>query len=221
MKKIAIVNMLIAFVLVLGSCSTSNDVVSNRLISKRKFNKGFHINKKSNFKGTNGSQEQEVLAFETEKEKESKSEKNADSQKKIVSPKTVVTKEQVKSSVAEVSKDLNNSGSEKKGAKDNVASNDERAISEVKTTENSTQKEDSNSKKKPDSKQSKKQDSSGSGWSDSMFILAVICAILIPPLGVGIYTNIDWMKVLICFLLTFLFFLPGMIYALLVVFDVI
>ncbi|NQY10290.1 MAG: YqaE/Pmp3 family membrane protein [Flavobacteriales bacterium] len=54
-----------------------------------------------------------------------------------------------------------------------------------------------------------------------MFILAVICAILLPPLGVGIYTNIDWMKVLICFLLTLLFFLPGMIYALLVVFDVI
>lgn len=56
---------------------------------------------------------------------------------------------------------------------------------------------------------------------DDMFILAVILAILIPPLGVAVYTNIDWAKVLICLLLCFLFVLPGMIYALLVVFDVI
>jgi len=70
-------------------------------------------------------------------------------------------------------------------------------------------------------KQTKKNNKNrGKGNSnDEMFILAVILAILIPPLGVLIYTNIDWMKVLICLLLTVLFFLPGMIYALLVVFD--
>ena len=67
----------------------------------------------------------------------------------------------------------------------------------------------------------KQQRSSNQSSDGDMFILAVIFAILIPPIGVAIYTNIDWKKVLICLLLTILFFLPGMIYALLVVFDVI
>lgn len=74
---------------------------------------------------------------------------------------------------------------------------------------------------KKDAVVGKKQALDNSGRADDMFILAVIFAILIPPIGVAIHTNIDWMKVLICLLLTLLFFLPGMIYALLVVFDAI
>ena len=63
--------------------------------------------------------------------------------------------------------------------------------------------------------------SSKGAQADTMFILAVVFAILIPFVGVAIYTNIDWKKTLIALLLTLLFFLPGMIYALLVVFDMI
>ena len=71
-------------------------------------------------------------------------------------------------------------------------------------------------------KSNKKKTKVRQGYNaDAIFVLAVIFAILLPPLGVGIYTNIDWMKVLIAFLLTLLGVLPGVIYALLVVFDVI
>lgn len=56
--------------------------------------------------------------------------------------------------------------------------------------------------------------------ASSTNILLIILAILIPPLAVGLYegiTNRFWISLL----LTILFFLPGMIYALLVVTDTI
>lgn len=57
------------------------------------------------------------------------------------------------------------------------------------------------------------------GASDTDTLLLVILAILIPPLAVGIYegglTNRFWISLL----LTLLFFLPGMIYALIVVLE--
>lgn len=52
--------------------------------------------------------------------------------------------------------------------------------------------------------------------SDDMFILALIFAILIPPVGVAIYEGITT-RFWISLLLTLLFFLPGMIYSILVV----
>jgi uncharacterized membrane protein YqaE (UPF0057 family) len=54
------------------------------------------------------------------------------------------------------------------------------------------------------------------GMSDDT-ILYVILAILIPFLAVGLVTNWDITKVLICVLLCFLFWIPGVIYALYVV----
>lgn len=57
------------------------------------------------------------------------------------------------------------------------------------------------------------------GASDTNTLLLVILAILIPPLAVGIYegglTNRFWISLL----LTLLFFLPGMIYALIVILE--
>ena len=52
MRKLTFINLIIASVLILASCSTSNNVVSNKLISKRKYTKGFHVNKKANYKAS-------------------------------------------------------------------------------------------------------------------------------------------------------------------------
>ena len=52
MRKLTFINLIIASILILASCSTSNNVVSNRLISKRKYTKGYHINKKSDYKAS-------------------------------------------------------------------------------------------------------------------------------------------------------------------------
>ena len=50
-------------------------------------------------------------------------------------------------------------------------------------------------------------------------LLAIIFAILIPPVGVVLYENKVTTKFWISLLLTFIFWLPGMIYSLLVVTD--
>lgn len=50
-------------------------------------------------------------------------------------------------------------------------------------------------------------------------LLEVICAIFIPPLGVYLHQDALDTKFIISLILTLLFFLPGVIYSLLVVFD--
>ena len=37
-------------IFIIASCSLSDDVVSNKFIQKRKYNKGFHLNKKKTIK---------------------------------------------------------------------------------------------------------------------------------------------------------------------------
>lgn len=56
-----------------------------------------------------------------------------------------------------------------------------------------------------------------SGGSSSASVIEIICAILIPPLGVYLHEGEINTKFWIDLLLTLLFFLPGMIYALIVV----
>ncbi len=54
---------------------------------------------------------------------------------------------------------------------------------------------------------------------DDNKLLAIIFAILIPPVGVVLYENKVTTKFWISLLLTFIFWLPGMVYSLLVVTD--
>ncbi len=70
-------------------------------------------------------------------------------------------------------------------------------------------------------RQIKKQQKSNSNSSDAMMILLIILAIILPWLAVGIHTGWDTMLTLVSILLWLLFVLPGIIFALLVIFDVI
>ena len=54
-----------------------------------------------------------------------------------------------------------------------------------------------------------------------MLLILVILALFIPPIAVGLKKNWALIPLLISIILTLLFFLPGVIHALLVVFDVI
>lgn len=217
MKKIAAINLFVVLALLAGSCATNNNVVSNRLISKRKYTKGFHINNKSRIKGADA-RENEALAME----------ETPVSTQKVLPESPVRADKQVRSTdnVASTSRDMDATSEkvQERPESSTFVRTDRKAPSDE-AEEKAPLEPVIPSKKelKKDIKNEarhQKQNSQNSG-SDSMFILAVIFAILIPPLGVGIYTNIDWLKVLICLLLCVLFWLPGMIYALLVVFDVI
>ena len=56
------------------------------------------------------------------------------------------------------------------------------------------------------------------GMSDEMILLTILC-FLIPFLAVGLATDWDITKVLICLILSLFFWIPGVIYALLVVLN--
>lgn len=64
MKKL----LLIAVGAVLFSCSTSNDVVSNGFIQKRKYTKGWHINKRAKVSDKKGVQQNEEILIEDRNE---------------------------------------------------------------------------------------------------------------------------------------------------------
>lgn len=56
-------------------------------------------------------------------------------------------------------------------------------------------------------------------FTDKDLLLLILC-FLLPPIAVGFMTNWDLLKVLICLLLCFIFWLPGVVFALLVLFNV-
>lgn len=67
----------------------------------------------------------------------------------------------------------------------------------------------------------KKQKKSNSGNSSVPMVLLIILAILLPWLAVGLHTGWDTLLTLVSFLLWLLFVVPGIVFALLVIFDVI
>ena len=91
------------------------------------------------------------------------------------------------------------------------------AVSEFNTLSKS-EKKDRASKVKSAIQQYKSTLKSGDKIDDNK-LLAIIFAILIPPVGVVLYENKVTTKFWISLLLTFIFWLPGMIYSLLVVTD--
>lgn len=66
----------------------------------------------------------------------------------------------------------------------------------------------------------KKESKKKGTMADVPFILLVILAILLPPLAVWLHAE-DVTKLVISIILTLLFWLPGIIYAFLVLFDVV
>jgi len=70
------------------------------------------------------------------------------------------------------------------------------------------------------SKRISKKENNSKG-SDVPMILLVILAFLLPWLAVGLYTNWDTMLTVISVILWLLFWVPGIVFALLVIFDVI
>lgn len=66
-KKIAAITLLSA---VLFSCSTSNEVVSNGLFQKRKYNKGWYANKSAKVKDSKGDNTKEILVEEIAQQNE-------------------------------------------------------------------------------------------------------------------------------------------------------
>ncbi len=225
MKQLNKLTALLLTGIILASCSTSNNVVNNHLISKRKYNKGFFINKKGNF---NNSSDSEVAEVKVRVEKPEE-----------VKPINEGSSQEVRNKT-----NLNGSKSERVSSDPQeplVASTDQ-ALVERKTKGTASeipslnQKMDKEAKAKRDVLQKLQQEylPSRPDTSDPvMLILLIILALILPPVAIAIYsgiTGIFWLD-LVLFLLAwggFWFFrlsgllhLAAIIIAFLVIFDVI
>jgi uncharacterized membrane protein YqaE (UPF0057 family) len=201
----------------ISSCATSNDVASNKLIQKRKHLKGYHISTgKSLFNKTTLSQESEsLLVLKNVKDNNAL---NIEQELKHHNFKSVELKEDIASS------NVDNENTEASILKSHK-SDAENTHTTAQTTE-ATSLVVSNTKpsKKALKKiinNKKKTNTKAESSSDEMLILLVILCFIFPPLAVGLKTDWDLTKLLISILLTIFFWVPGIIYAILVVFDII
>lgn len=217
MRQISTFLLMSVLAVVIASCSTSQNTVGGSL-QKRKYTKGFYHNKNHSFRSSR--EEATVTLTEETAIRPEATEAVVVTEQTAAQPVVQergnpVILDQNTERGTQQKPDVNQKAPAKKKATSN--SKPQKPVAPTRP-----RRERENDYFIPlKDKKTQQHSSQGGGHSDGMFILAVIFAILIPPIGVLIYTNIDWMKVLICLLLTLLFFLPGMIYALLVVFDVI
>lgn len=209
--------------LVMASCSTSQNTVGGGSLQKRKYTKGFYLNKNHSFRSTRGQASETTLAGETVQAGETAIRPEAE--KPAVAEQVVaqtVPQEQT-SFVTDQNTERNHpqkpDENQKAPAKKKVtpASKQQKPTVPVRPRR---ERENEHFIPMKDKKMQYQQQHSGAGSADEMLLLAIIFAILIPPLGVAIYEGITT-RFWISLLLTILFFIPGMIYSLLVVCGVI
>ncbi len=201
------------FLGLVASCSTSNEVASNRGIQKRKYTKGYFIDFNHN-KGGNG---QDNLAKGEENVKNSELAveesfaRNLEKEVVYVTTDAVVEEAVVNATQPEVSQQLPLSSAEVFGQNDenNEFKNVEMEVLNDIQTANKFKSKTPNFKKKSTAFVSNEMSEDA--------ILYYILAILIPFLAVGLVTDWDITKVVICLLLSFFLWIPGIIYALIVV----
>ena len=191
----------------LYSCSTSNSVVSNRLVSKRKYTDGFHYNGKVNTKSSDN------VAISEEKKttksvlltEEVKSLNSVDEVSKIEKNESVVLTENVVSTVATETTQVSTKSERSLSKKSMVVSSNEKQNTIQKTVKQDVK---ANKNSKAEIRKALKERNAG-----DMAILYIILCILLPFVAVGLATDWDLTKTLICLLLSILFWIPGVIYA--------
>ncbi len=232
MKKSVFVSLMMVVGLILGSCSSSNQVVSNRLVAKRKYNKGFHINKKSTFKDS-----KKNVAYEEVKNESSPEVKTKRDSRKIERDNAKSTRRQI----AQVVESSNASGSEESFEKETVefGSTSMDGLSDspafdTQAIQETTQKKTSERTSSMESKSAQKKSARTDTTDPLMIVILVLLCLFLPPVAVAIVdgiTTMFWVDLLL-FLIAIggFWLLPGLAYlcglaavilAFLVVFDVI
>lgn len=217
MKKIISIGAsMLMLIFIAVSCGTSSDVASNKLIQKRKHLKGYHIStKQSLFKKSSLKADSEALLVmqETNHQAGLKIDKELrrDNYKPVESIKMPVTQSS-KNTKINATKSANSSAL--------ISKVTEEVVSEKNVSEYKTESISKKSKIKPLKDKLKAQDTANSA-ADDMLILLVILCFLLPPVAVGLKAGWDSKKFIISIILTILVWVPGVIYGLLVVFDII
>ncbi len=200
-------------VFILASCATSSDVVDGGLFQKRKYNKGFHINKTKKIATPKAIENEVELADVIVKEKVSNENNSKNETTSIDFEKTK------KTNVVEVVYENQNNLSEA-----NVKNNEVELTESIKVDN----EENNNFKMNFNTNSLRKKSLPKERFTVTKFnnseitqtmadtLLLVIIAIFIPFLAVGLYEGITsrfWISLILSLLLWF----PGIIYAILVV----
>jgi len=197
--------------LLIAGCSTSNEVASNKLFQKRKYQKGWHVNASPRFDKNSVHTEEELveareLLVETEKE-----------EKVLVASQSInASQNETIEFSEELVEEMNVSFFQKFQSEntENVTKLDLPSTAlEIEPIElNEVEIEPSNQQISPSNTESNSTD-------DDMLLLLYLCAIFIPFVAVGIATDWELDKVLIAVLLSFLCWIPGVIYAFIIIRD--
>lgn len=220
MSQIKFIGFALLGVLVLGACSTSNDVVGGGIFQKRKYTGGVYWDRSEKVKPAKGNGEEEFDIFRIEEE----------SQKKYVSSTTIRNDQPVADAPAMASATTNN---EEVVLSESV--NAETLNSTVSTIEESSDERSTvRSAEKIKTVKVLKKRSNNAPASDVMIIVLVILAIIIPPLAVFIFEGVTgrfWIDLILAILgwgafglfggIFWLCGLAAVIYALLIVLGVI
>lgn len=196
----------------LASCGTSHDVVDGGLFQKRKYNKGYHISKKAKTTKSKTELDEEVASNFDLLNSDSKSTETE-----------VVTIPSNQVMTAESTTDYNN---EEVTIQEEIVIAETNEKSTVKTNNGVITKNNRNMKRgtmstffhsSPISVDRNDNTSDDQNTTDNTLLLVII-AFFIPFLAVGLYDGITgrfWLSLI----LTFLFWLPGFIYALIVILE--
>lgn len=185
MRKLSIISLIALVAIVVTSCGSSNDVVSNGIISKRKYTKGFFLNRKSDYKtAKNDVKEAELKddkaiakADKVEARKERKESRQLVNENTTANNTIVSNEEEV--TYVETTNESTQTYNRGLGiAEDGIETEPTNVIE----YEQETVKEATNTRSAESSKKSSKLAASG-----VELILLVILAIIIPPLAVFLY----------------------------------
>ena len=234
MKKVSIVSLIAVLAIIISSCGSSNNVVSNNGISKRKYNKGFFFNRKSNLKTADSKVKDADL-------KENKSIANVEKRKVKKANKSVNITENTSrnETIAELeSEETSNEITNEIFETSNRTSNadlSEDALDLEETENETTRSNERVVETKASDKNSNAQKSSNRGRAgDVHIVILVILALIIPPLAVYLFeelTNRFWIDLILALVgiglglglggIAYIASLAAIIYALLIVLQAI
>lgn len=183
MKKVTVYLLGLAF---LASCSTSNEVVNNGLFQKRKYNKGWYVNKSSTIGKSKSVDKNEDIAYVIEKSTENEAHTN------LVSFESNTVKSNENSSqISKESENNNTQRIEKITVKIEEVNKEENVEdSQITLINKSHQHKTSETFLIPSPQKISSQDKkTGGAGSSTNTLLLIIIAFFISWLSVGIYTG--------------------------------
>ncbi len=237
MKKVSVLSIIALFAIVVSSCGSSNNVVSNHGISKRKYNKGFFFQRKSNLKTANTKvKDAEFDGDKTLAKTEKVKAKKATSKKsKVTTRKSTLENSNIAKVESTHLLEKTVINEEVQETQHFLYEGEDGIESSVTESQHLETSESIDEMPYENRNQSPKKSSGQAGRGDIDIVILVILAIIIPPLAVFLYEDITtrfWIDLILALVgygvgfgllggVGGLLGLAAIIYALLIVLEVI